>query len=208
MDLPSTSPRAHAVSALLLLGWLLTAGCAQFAETPAPFPLEWRGVEASLRPPSLVAEGLRKHTLQIEKFVDHRPQPAKIGLVQQVNEVVRTSSDVGAFCTQRFGELLTGAGATVVTSGGTLTLKPELTVFEVIEGGMFNAEAVIRVSVIEGGKEIYAGTHTGKSKRWGRSRSPDNYNEALSNALFEATKKLLDDEPLGKALGGATPSSP
>jgi hypothetical protein len=205
---PSSSPLRSSLSLSICLAAAVLAGaCAQFAETPAPFPLEWRGIENMPRPSSPVAEGLRKHEIQIDRFVDHRSDPAKIGVVQKVDEAVRTSSNVADFCTARFSEVLTRAGAHVSASGAPIVIKPELDVFEVIEGGMFNGEAVIRVTALDNGKVVYEGTHAGKSKRWGRSRSPENYNEALSNALLAATQKLLEDDLFAKSLGAATSST-
>ena len=103
-----------------------------------------------------------------------------------------------------FGELLTSAGAKLVDTGATITLKPELIVYQVVEGGLFNADVRIRVTALENGKVVYEGTHSGKSKRWGHSRNPENYNEALSNALFEATQELLQDDQLASVLGAPT----
>jgi hypothetical protein len=182
----------------------LLGACGQFAETPAPFPLEWRGIEANPRPSSPVAEALRKPTFQVDPCVDSRKEPTTIGVVQKDNSAVRTSSSVAEFCTQHVRDIFERAGAKVVPSGGSVILKPELLVFEVIEGGMFNGEAVLRVTAAKDGKTVYAGTHNGKSKRWGRSRNPINYNEALSNALFEATKKLLNDDLFAKGLEGSS----
>jgi hypothetical protein len=193
-------PRALALA--LSLAAVLVGGCQpRFSST---FPLEWRGVEQSPRPSSPVAEGLRKHTLRIEAFVDNRADPRRIGLVQEDQSPVNTSSSVAAYCTQKFGELLASAGARFATTGATVTLKPELIVYQVTEGETFNGEVRIRVTALENGKVIYEGTHSGTSKRWGRSRNPENYNEALSNALFDATQELLKDELLASALGAAT----
>jgi hypothetical protein len=115
---------------------------------------------------------------------------------------------VAAFCTQKFGEMLTRAGAKVADAGATVTLKPEIVVYDVVEGNMFNGEVVIRVSALLHGKVVYEGTHGGKSKRWGRTHSPDNYNEALSNALAEAMQKLLNDDLFAKALGATVSATP
>jgi hypothetical protein len=199
---PPARPTARALALALSLAAVLVGGCrTPFSST---FPLAWRGVEGSPLPSSPVAEGLRKHTLYIEGFVDNRADPRRIGLVQEDQSPVNTSSSVAAYCTQRFGELLASAGARFATTGATVVLKPELLVYQVIEGETFNGEVRIRVSALENGKVIYEGTHSGKSKRWGRSRNPENYNEALSNALFDATQELLKDDLLASALGAAT----
>jgi hypothetical protein len=195
-------PPARALAFALCGVALLASGCRPTYSST--FPLEWRGVDEIPRPSSPVAEGLRKHTLQIEPFVDGRADPKRIGLVEENHSPVNTTTDVAGYCTQKFQELLVTAGAKIAGTGANVTLKPELVAYQVIEGGVFNGDVVIRVTAIEDGKVIYEGTHSGKSKRWGRSRNPENYNEALSNALFEATRELLKDDLLAKALGAAT----
>jgi hypothetical protein len=199
---PSPRPPTRALALVLSVAGLLAIGCRP--TYPTTFPLEWRGVDEIPRPSSPVAEGLRKHTLRIEAFLDKRVDPKRIGLVQEDRSAVKTSTDVAGYCTQKFGDLLTRAGAKIVTTGATITLRPELVVYEVIEGEVFNGDAVIRITALENDKVIYEGTHSGKSKRWGRSRNPENYNEALSNALLEATRDLLKDNLLAKALGATT----
>ena len=192
----------RAAAGVLLV--LIAAGChAAFYDGPAPFALEWRGVDAAPLPSSPVAEALRGQTLHVADVVDARPDATKIGSVQAKNLPVHTTSNVAAFCTQRLSEMLGKSGAKLTDAGASLTLKPELVTFEVIEAGLFNGEVVLRVSALKGDKVVYSGTHFGKSKRWGRSHNPENYNEALSNALFEATKKLLNDDLFAKALGPA-----
>jgi hypothetical protein len=195
-------PTSRALALALSAAAVLAIGCRSVY--PTTFPLEWRGVDDIPQPSSPVAEGLRRHTLRIETFKDNRADPKRIGLFQEDRSPVTTSSDVAEYCTQKFGELLAKAGAKIATTGATVTLKPELVSYQVVEGEVFNGEVVIRITALENDKVIYEGTHSGKSKRWGRSRSPDNYNEALSNALFEAMKELVKDELLAKALGAAT----
>jgi hypothetical protein len=195
-------PAPRVLALVLAVAATLVGGCRpQYSST---FPLEWRGVEGIPRPSSPVAEGLRKQTLHIEAFADTRSDPKRIGTVEANQTPVSTTSDVAAHLTKRFGELMTSAGARIVDSGATITLKPELIVYQVIEGGLFNADVRIRVTALENGKVVYEGTHSGKSKRWGHSHNPENYNEALSNALFEATQQLLNDEQLASVLGAPT----
>jgi hypothetical protein len=201
----SQTPQQSAAGVLALalsVAAVLAIGCRP--TYPATFPLEWRGVDEIARPSSPVVEGLRKHTLHIETFVDHRAEPTRIGVVQEDHSPVSTSSNVAAYCTQKFQEILTRAGAKIATTGATITLKPELVAYEVIEGEVFNGTATIRITALENDKVVYQGTHSGQSKRWGHSRNPENYNEALSNALFEATRELLKDNLLAKALGAST----
>jgi hypothetical protein len=202
------NPTSRWLSWSLLVCSLATACAHGRSDAGAPFALEWRGVDAGPLPSPLVAEGLRHHTLYIENFVDGRAEPSRIGTVQGTNQPVHTTTNVAAFCTQKLTDMLAGTGVKLAQTGATMTLKPELVAYDVIEAGMFNGEVVIRVSALVDGKLVYEGTHGGKSKRWGRSHNPVNYNEALSNALAEATRRLLNDDVLAKALRGEAPATP
>ena len=52
--------------------------------------------------------------------------------------------------------------------------------------------------------EPWAKTYVGSSKRWGRTHNPENFQEALSNALADVAQKLLSDEAFAAALTGPT----
>jgi hypothetical protein len=168
-----------------------------------PFPLEWRGVDSPPAASPAVSDAMRHYTFRIEPCADKRADPTKVGSVEGSSDPVRSSSNVAAFCTQHLLAMFTQSGAKVSDAGATAILKPELVVFDVLEAGMFNGEARIRFTLDIGGKVVYEATHEGKSKRWGRSHSPENYNEALSNGLAEATASLLRDDTFGKALTAA-----
>jgi hypothetical protein len=83
-------------------------------------------------------------------------------------------------------------------------MRSEILDLQVIEGGFFNGQARIRFDLDIGGRSVWEATLEGKSKRWGRSNSPENYNEALSNAFNEVVRQLVQDESFGKALSGAS----
>ena len=86
----------------------------------------------------------------------------------------------------------------------------EIVELSVVEAGMFNGLARLRVTVTSGNAPAWVKLYEGKSKRWGRTHNPENYNEALSNAFMEATRRVLTDETFAEALLGQvrSPGSP
>jgi hypothetical protein len=166
------------------------------------FPLEWRGVDSGPTPSPAVADGLRRHVFHVEPFVDKRPADSPIATIEDDPHTVQTPTDVAAFCTKQFTDLLTAAGGHVGEGPNAVVLRAEIMDFKVIEGGLYNGESRVQFSIQSGGQSKWEGVYDGKSKRWGRSHSPDNYNEALSNAFAEVVRNLMQDESFGKALAG------
>jgi hypothetical protein len=168
----------------------------------AAFPLEWRGVDSGPTPSPAVMDGLRRHIVHVEPFVDKRPADSPIATIEDDPHPIQTPTDVAAFCTKQFTDLLKGAGARTGEGANAVDLHAEIMDFKVIEGGLFNGEARVHFSIESGGQSTWEGVYDGKSKRWGRSHSPDNYNEALSNAFAEVVRNLIQDDSFGKALAG------
>jgi hypothetical protein len=168
----------------------------------AAFPLEWRGVDSGPTPSPAVVDGMRGHVFHVAPFVDKRPADSPIATIEDDTHTVQTPTDVAAFCTKQFTDLLTAAGAHVGEGPNAVDLHAEIMDFKVIEGGFYNGEARVHFSIQSGGQSKWEGVYDGKSKRWGRSHSPDNYNEALSNSFAEVVRNLIQDDSFGKALAG------
>jgi hypothetical protein len=168
----------------------------------AAFPLEWRGVDSGPTPSPAVMDGMRRHVFQVAPFVDKRPPGSPIATVEDDPHPVLTRTDVAAFCTKQFTDLLTAAAARLGEGPTAVELQAEILDFKVIEGGFYNGEARVHFTIVSGGQSTWEGVYEGKSKRWGSSHSPDNYNEALSNAFVEVVRNLMQDDSFGKALGG------
>src|SRR5262249_10485214 len=132
---------------------------------------------------------------------DLRPDPAAVGSYQDTGFVVRTTDNVGQYCTDRLGEMLVHAGAHLEPSAPT-TLDFELPEYKVVEGSNFEGSVRVRTTVQRGGNTVWSRVLVGTSRRWGRTHNPENFNEALSNALAEATQQLLLDDEFAKSLGG------
>jgi hypothetical protein len=190
-----------AVRTIALATFIGLASCSHPGVISA-FPLEWRGVDSGPTPSPGVADGLRRRVFHVEPFVDKRPPASPIATIEDDPHTVQTPTDVAAFCTKQFTDLLTAAGAHLGEGPNAVDLQAEILDFKVVEGGLYNGEARVHFSIQSGGQATWEGVYDGKSKRWGRSHSPDNYNEALSNAFADVVRNLMQDDSFGKALAG------
>jgi len=202
------------VVAFLVLG--VTPGCGASRQPSALFALQWRGAGPNAMPNKTVADALKNHLIKLQPLNDARADLAKIGEWENDNKkAVRTDTNVAQFVHDNLSSQLKGAGAKLVKDGETVEMRGEIIEFNVQEGGMFNGDIRMRFNVVVGGRATWEGTFNGKSKRWGRTHNPDNFNEALTNALQEVTRQLLSDDGFAKALtavptsgGAAVPPAP
>ena len=138
---------------------------------------------------------------------DLRPEPSAVALYEKTGFVVRTTDNVGQYCTDRLADMLARAGAHLNQGLAGASVETELLEYKVVEGGTYHATTRLRVKVRRGGPgEPWAKTYEGGSRHWGRSHQPDSFNDVLSNALQDATSKLLGDEDFARALMGEPPA--
>ncbi len=95
-----------------------------------------------------------------------------------------------------------------------MTLAGKLTRFRVVEsnkavGSTYNAEAQVTFTLQDTqGRTLWEGAALGDATRYGKSRSQDNTNEVLSDALKEAYANLFNDAGLQNAwVGKAKPAA-
>jgi len=93
-----------------------------------------------------------------------------------------------------------------------LTLSGKLTRFRIVEsnkavGSTYNAEAQVTFTLKDAqGRTLWEGADLGDATRYGKSRSQDNMNEVLSDAMKEAYANLFNDAGLQNAwVGKAKP---
>ena len=190
----------------LPLAFLVIAACgAARGGQIQNLPMRWRGVDVMPKPSSSVARALASASLSFG-LRDMRADPSAVGVFQDSGFIVRTSDNVGQYCTDRMGEMLVHAGARLNPSPSA-ALETELIDYHVIEGSTFVGTVRLRAIVRRGSGEPWTKTYVGTSKRWGRTHSPDNFNEALSNALADVTQQLVQDEDFATALAGRQGSS-
>lgn len=161
-------------------------------------PLMWRAADDAPRPSDPVARAFSAAPFAFG-MRDVRPDPTAVGSYGDGGFVVRTTDNVAQYCSHKMGEMLAHAGARM-TEPPTAVLHTELLEYRVVEGGTFAGLVRIRASLRRGEVEGWSRTYVGKSKRWGRTHNPDNFNEALSNALADVTQQLVRDDEFAHAL--------
>lgn len=151
-----------------------------------------------------------KVRIAVLPFTDHRKDKALIGENVEGDQPkpVTTQDEVAAFLTERTRLLFRDAGLPLTEnpSEAQVTLTAEVLNFKVTEGGTYQGEVSLLVSVTAQGQELWRGTLLGNATRWGRSYKLENYHEALCNALLEAVANGLKNESLLKALAGKGPA--
>jgi uncharacterized lipoprotein YajG len=183
---------------------LVTAACG--GGQISNLPLAWKAADTSVKPSPTTAQALQTVPLAFG-LRDTRADQTAVGAVEEDHYVIRTSDNVAQYASNRFGDILRNAGANLNDAPQAI-LETDLLEFRVDEGGTYKGLVRIRVTVRRTGFPDWARNYEGTSSRWGRSHSPDNMNEALSNALHEATTHMLQDEEFGRALLGSAISAP
>ena len=170
-------------------------------------PLQWRGVDKEPQPSAAVAAAFSRGAIGLKPLQDKRPEINAVGRYDNESQpfTVRTTDNVATFYGTRMQEMLIHAGAKF-DSGPVAWIEIELIELTVVEGGLFDGTAKIRVSVgPQAGVHAWTKDFDGRSKRWGRTHNPENFNESLANAFTEAMGKLLQDADFAQALGGTVP---
>lgn len=185
-----------------LFGLLCAASIGCGTHYIADLPLVWAGVDKTPASTTAVGNAFNAVPVTLGDLKDARPgDKSRVGTYEDDGFVVTTKGDVAAFWRGRLRAMLEGAGARI-DNAPQARIDAELLQFDVVEGNTFNGVARMRVSVLRPGAEAWSKTYEGRSKRWGRSHKEENFNEALSSALADATRKLVQDEAFAKALLG------
>jgi hypothetical protein len=197
--------RAPSIAFLVIAASGVAAACGGSGNIQN-LPLRWQGVEALPIPSDPVARALGAAQIVLG-LRDMRADPTVVGRYEDNGFVVRTTDNVGQYCTDRLGEMLVHAGAHLAQSAPTV-LEAELLDYQVVEGSTFEGTVRMRAVLRHAGNTVWTKTYTGASKRWGRTHNPENFNEALSNSLADATQQLLRDDGFARSLGEPPPTAP
>lgn len=186
--------------ALLLLAASVLAACNRYGQIQN-LPLSWQG-NTSPAPSPWVAQAFA-YTPFAFGLRDVRPDPYSVGQYAD-GWVVRTSDNVGQYCSARLGEMLTRAGARLGEQP-TANLDVDLLEYHVAEGGTFNATVRINATLRRGEAAVWQRTYVGTSKSWGKTHNPSNYNKTLSAALADVAGQMVRDDDFARALMPAPP---
>lgn len=187
---------------------LLTAHRPAHAEL-ATVALEWRpAIEiGDLGPIDLT--GLGDVGVQVLPLEDSRAHRQQIGArvaaeprdAAGEEQAVTTAGHVAEFVTDRLIHLLEEMGLTVVAAGGTVLLEGEIRRFSVRESSLYEAEVVLALRLRTPDAEtLWEATVAGGSSRYGPPGLAETYQEALSDALFEAVHQLVTDPEAAQAM--------
>lgn len=140
--------------------------------------------------------------------------PAVIGDSSDDNDrvwPVRASNDVIGWANEVLKKNATDWGIKT-SADAPLALAGKLTRFRVVEsnkavGSTYNAEAQVAFTLKDSqGRTLWEGAASGDATRYGKSRSQENTNEVVSDAIKEAYASLFNDAGLQNAwLGKAKP---
>ncbi|HEX8106633.1 MAG TPA: YajG family lipoprotein [Kofleriaceae bacterium] len=192
--------RVPSIAFLVAAACVAGAACGGGDSNIVNLPLRWQGVEALPRASGSVGRALSAAPFALG-LRDLRPDPTAVGTYQDTGFVVRTTDNVGQFCSDRLGEMLVRAGARL-EPGAPVTVEADLLDYQVVEGKRFVGTVRMRTTVKRGASTVWSKTYTGSNERWGRTHNPENFNEALSNSLADAAQQLLQDNEFAKSLGG------
>src|SRR5262249_10138965 len=93
-------------------------------------PLRWGGVRGRPQPSAPVARAVGSGSMSFG-LRDMRAAPSAVGVYQDSGFIVRTSDNVGQYCTDRMGEMLVHAGARL-NPAPSAALEAELIDYHVI----------------------------------------------------------------------------
>ncbi|MBI5611211.1 MAG: hypothetical protein HY902_20225 [Deltaproteobacteria bacterium] len=159
-------------------------------------PLQWRPTDKLRDLENRPVPRGPWQALRVDPFFDRRANPQVIGEnVQHVQHFpIVTAGSVGPFAAAGVRDVLAAQGMRADAPEAQRILRGEVVQFFVREDNVYNADVVLHVQVqAQGGRVLWDATVSGRSKRWGRSMSAENYAEAYGNALVEAAKNLFVD---------------
>jgi hypothetical protein len=194
----------------LVLTALLPMACKHHIHGPMSIPLAWTPTDP-VTLPITASEAFKGQRVAVNPVVDAREDKTAIGKnvekvidrIEKPEWAVSTNSDVGSFLTDRVLKVLQVNGINAVTSDPTRVVRLELLRFFVIEGENYKAEVAFRATIEDGqGRQLWQGLADGNANRFGASYSPENYNEALSDAFLDALKELSKNPDMLKSVAG------
>jgi hypothetical protein len=191
----------------LLMAALATAACGGGNKQIADLPLIWTGAKNPAAT-TAVDKAFAAGSLDVGEFRDARTgDPHVVGTYEDDGFKVRTQGDVRAFWAGRLRIMLEESGAKL-GSPGQARFDADLLEFDCVEGNTFNATVRMRITVTRhDGSTPWSKVYVGKGKRWGRTHNPENFSEALSSALADAGRKLVQDQEFAAALLGQAPAT-
>ena len=196
--------------AVLTLG---AVGCGANSKKASPT------VNLKFRPTSQMKMGtfagdLPDTTVHVGQVTDARDNKDQIGenVEEKAPVAVFAGSEPTEFVQQTLNDLLSRAG--LKTNAGQdqadRVLAADLHRFWTQESNTYEAEVRATVTVNDkGGRQLWKGTINGTAERFGKSLSPENYQEVFSDAMVNMVQDLLNNPGFRASLKkDAKPANP
>jgi hypothetical protein len=165
-------------------------------------PLRWTPTEKTAKVLNQAARAFGTRKVALVPFTDARENRALVGrnTEKQPYREVTTSTDVGAWCTERFAVLLQQAGVPVVAEAPELVIAGRVTAFFVDEGSEYRGLVTLQLQVTDAaGNILWSGLVAGDANHFGRSYKEENYMETLSDSLLSAASAFFSQPELNPA---------
>jgi hypothetical protein len=169
-------------------------------------PLHWKPTETISALDVIDLTAFRNKSVALKLFNDLRKKPSEIGKNVEnrssgTTRYVTTGDNVAAWFTDRFGNILSEFGVSVVKDGGALQLEADIVKFYVTEESVYKADIGLKVRLrSKSGDVLWEGMIAVSTNRWGKSYHADNYYEALSNACIDVVYNLLKNDSFMQAV--------
>jgi Uncharacterized lipoprotein len=206
--------RAFRVSIVSLIAALVivpATGCRP-PVTQLAVPLEYRptstlqlgqfgGPLAAAPPLGVTVSDDRTDKTAVGTNVEEKDHPVPVLAAQESPE---------QFVREAVSRGLSESGLTIAPdpSQARCTLRLSITRFWTEESSLYRGSVAANAALVtKSGKSLWNGAVSGTSKRFGRSLSPENYQETFSDAVVELVQNLLGDSRLRDALPCNTPQA-
>jgi hypothetical protein len=194
----------------VLLSGILILASSLFALADVPelkdIPLQWKPSEDVRTFRAIDLSVFHDAHFMVKPFTDVRKKPNEIGIniekrLADRDLLVTTKDNVPQWLTSHFSRTLSNFGIDVVEDKGNFTLQAEVVKFFVTEKTLYKGEVALKIRLLsKSNTVIWEELVSGESTRFGRSYLPDNYYEALSNAVIYAVHYLLKDNSFQRAV--------
>jgi hypothetical protein len=208
-----STPLCTSIAMMLLCAATSLPAC-HHAPQSLYLPLTWRPTDDLNDMPKSALDVFTGQRVRIATFTDGRPVKDNVGanMEEKSPRPVLTQDSVGQFVSMQTANILRKNGVTIDSMDATRTIQGEVVQFFVTEENTYQADVVVKVTVENAlGNLMWQGVIKGHARRFGHSFLPENYHEALSNAVLGAVTDLLENKEFQQAMRGhasAAPSEP
>jgi hypothetical protein len=153
-------------------------------------PLHWENPGSIDPKPGILNLGKSPFAVVL---LDGRSDQVIVGHSSKNGRYIATKNSIVEAYTAPVSGLFQNAGLPVSKTAENLALEITINKLFVEEGNIYRGQAEASVRILKDGKAVWSGSAVGSAKRWGRTFSMTNYDEALTNSLADLVDRLTDD---------------